>query len=281
MTSGSARPRGFVQTLSRGRALLEVFDEHRREWTLSELASTLHTNKPTARRLPQTGVVLGYLTNRSRQRFRPGPRAFDLGRRYPSPQDLPDAARPVLQGQSETTGESTHLPVRDGWEVVYLVRIPAALRILPVNLQVGSRLSLHVASHDKALLGEVSESELTAILGDPPGMAWSERTRQSPQALWPALLSLRTYGYAVSVNEREPHLCSIAAALHNVDGVVVASVNLSTHAVHVPLDRLLGPLAEAILSARGQLDAPRGAVAGEFAHLPVVTSPVTRLTDTS
>jgi IclR family pca regulon transcriptional regulator len=260
MTSGSARPRYFVQALSRGLALLEVFDEHRRELTLSELARALDTNKPTARRLAQTLVDLGYLTNGPGKRFRLGPRALDLGRRYLAAQDLPDAARPILQALSEATGESSNLAIRDGREVVYLVRIPAAPRILSVNLQVGSRLPLHATSLGKALLADVAESDLTAILGESPWPACTERTRRSPQALWPDLLNLRTYGYAVSDEELEPGLRSIAAPVRNADGAVVASVNLSTHAARVPLDRLLGPLAEALLAARDRLDARLGYV---------------------
>jgi len=251
-------PRYFVQALARGLEMLEVFDERRSQLTLTELARALHTNKPTARRFVQTLVDLGYLEALPGKRYRLGTRTLDLGRRYLAGLDLPELARPWLDDLAQATGESTNLAVRDGRDVVYLVRIQAAPRILSINLQVGSRLPVHATSLGKALLWGSSEADLVRQLGDPPWPGYTDRTRRTPAELLVDLEQMTARGYALSDGELEPGLRSIAAPVWDADGHVVAAVNVSTHTARVPLERLTGVIAPRLLNTVQKVSASLG-----------------------
>ena len=239
-------PRFFIQALARGLSMLEVFDEQHPDLSLTELASALSTNKPTARRFVQTLVDLGYLEVLPAKRYRLGTRALALGQRYLATLDLAQVARPHLERLSEATGESTNLAVRDGRDVVYVVRVQAAPRILSINLHVGSRLPAYATSLGKALLAGKTDRELADVLGPPPWPAYTPHTARSPVALRPSLDHVDRHGYAVCDGELELGLRSIAAPVFNADGEVAAAVNVSTHAAQVSMEQLTGPFAEAL-----------------------------------
>lgn len=251
-------PRYFIQALARGLAMLEVFDDQHPELTLSELARALGTNKPTARRFVQTLVDLGYLEPRPGKRYRLGVRSLDLGRRYLAGLDLPTVVRPFLHELAQATGESCNLAIRDGADVVYLVRVQAAPRILSVNLQVGSRLPVHATSLGKALVADASALDLVGMLGTPPWPAYTAQTRRDPEALAPDLAHVQAYGFALADGELEPGLRSIAAPVRGAAGQVVAAVNVSTHTARVPLEHLLGPMGDHLRSAARQISALLG-----------------------
>lgn len=246
-------PDSFIQALARGLSMLEVFDEQHPDLSLTELALALNTNKPTARRIAQTLVTLGYLETLPAKRYRLGTRALALGQRYLATLDLAQVARPHLERLSQATGESTNLAVRDGREVVYVVRVQAAPRILSINLQVGSRLPAYATSLGKALLLGKTDAELVAVLGPPPWPALTPHTARSPVTLRPSLDHVQSHGYAICDGELELGLRSIAAPVFNAEAQVAAAVNVSTHAAQVPIEQLTGPFAQALLKTARDL----------------------------
>lgn len=251
-------PRFFIQAVARGLAMLEVFGEEHPDLSLTELARAMGTNTPTARRFVQTLLQLGYLEALPGKRYRLGTRTLELGRRYLASISLTDRARPYLEELAAATGETTNLAVREGRDVVYVVRVEAAPRILSVNLRVGSRLPLHATSLGKALVSAMTDEKLLDIMGQPPWPALTPHTVRSPQALRPHLQHVTDHGYAVSDQELELGLRSIAAPVYDAERRLVAAINVSTSVAQVSREQLTGPFATALVRTAQQLSVALG-----------------------
>lgn len=256
--SAAAPPRYFIQSLEKGLKLLQTFSPTQPALTLTELALALGLPKAGTQRLVRTLLDLGYLQRLPGKRYSLGVQALDLGHRYLTTLNLPAIAEPFLQKLVRDTHETVNLAIRNGREVVYVARIAAAPRIVSVNLEVGSRLPLHATALGKALLWDTSEADLPTILGTPPWEAYTPATQTTPEALWAGLMAARHAGVVLNDGELELGLRSIAAPVRNLQGRIVASMNVSTHAYRVPVEIILGPMKEALLAAAAQLSAELG-----------------------
>lgn len=250
--------RYFVQSIAKGLQVLEAFSRDGRRLTLAELSERSLHNKATVRRIALTLCDLGYLRLDSERRFAPTPKVLDLGARFLQSLSLPDVAEPHLTDLSAATHESANLAIRDGSDVLYVLRISAAQRILAVNLHVGSRLPVHATSLGKALLLGASRQDLLSALGDPPWQRFTGSTRTDPDHLLADLEEARQLGCALADGELEVGLRSIAAPVRDAGGSIVAAVNVSTHSLRVPLDQLLGPMREQLLGAASAISEALG-----------------------
>ncbi len=246
--------RYHVESVERAFRILEAFGPETRQMGLSDLARRSGLNKATARRLALTLCDLGYLVLTAERAFCLTSRVLDLGSRFLRALTLPELAEPLLLALSQRVEESVNLAIRDGRDVLYVLRIPAAERILAVNLNVGSRLPLHATSLGKALLlDSMTPEALVAILGEPPWQAFTPATRTEPQGLLADLAWARERGFALGDGDLEVGLRAIAAPVRGPDGSVVASVNVSTNALRVPKAALVGPMAASLLETAAHI----------------------------
>lgn len=239
--------RYFINSIAKSFQVLEAFARQGSQMTLSDLATGSGQNKATARRIALTLCDLGYLRQTGSRHFSLTPKVLDLGALFLQSLSLPDVAEPYLTELSQATHESANLAIRDGAEVLYILRIAAAKRILTLNLHVGSRLPVHATSLGKALLMGSGREQLITVLGEPPWQAFTGTTRTDPDQLLADLEEARRLGCALADGELEAGLRSIAAPIYDASGGIVAAVNLSTHSLRVPLDHLLGPMRTELL----------------------------------
>lgn len=240
--------RYFINSIARAFAVLEAFSSTHPRLSLSELSHRSGLNKATVRRFALTFCDLGYMRQDSERHFSLTPKVLDLGSRFLQTLSLPEVAEPHLARLAEQTHESVNLAIRDGTEVLYVLRITGAPRILTVNLHVGSRLPVHATSLGKALLMDAHDrARLVEALHDPPWPAHTRATRTEPEQLLADLEDARRLGCALADGELEAGLRSIAAPVRNASGAIVAAMNVSTHSLRVPLEQLLGPLRTALL----------------------------------
>jgi IclR family transcriptional regulator, pca regulon regulatory protein len=198
-----------VQSLERGLAVVRAFDAEHPERTLSDVARKTGLTRAAARRFLLTLADLGYVRSDGRN-FSLTPRVLDLGYAYLSSLELPEIAEPHLERLVEEVHESSSVSVLDGDDVVYVARVSVS-RIMRVAINVGTRFPAHVTSMGRVLLAA----------GDP--VEW-------PEALRPKLEAVRRQGWALVDQELEVGLRSIAAPIHDRDGVTIAAVNVSAHA---------------------------------------------------
>lgn len=179
---------------------------------LAQLVTMTGLSRPTAHRLAVALEHHRLVGRDSAGRFVLGSRLSELA--AATGQDrLLAAAVPLLTRLRDTTGESAQLYRRQGAHRVCVASVdrPVGLRD---SIPVGSSLTMGAGSAAQVLL------------------AWEDADRlhrglQGARFTAAGLAGVRRRGWAQSVEEREPGVCSVSAPVWNSSGRVVAAVSIS------------------------------------------------------
>lgn len=185
---------------------------------LSELSKRLDVPKSTVQRCLRTLAEAGWLrpaTGKQGQWVITG-RAFSLGSAMSSGDDLRDAALPELNRLQAETGETVHLAVPDGNELVLVERLDSAHQ-LRAFLALGTRLPLHAASTGKAYLASLPDDRVEQFLSGEL-TAPTDHTVTDPAALRREIEEIRTRGYAVTEQGLHDGIAAVAVALRGREG---------------------------------------------------------------
>ncbi len=161
------------------------------------------------------------------RRYGLGPTALELGSAYLRQEPLARLARPVLARLVDRVGESGHLAVLHGREVLYVVE-ERALGRAPLVTDVGVRLPAHLTASGRALLAGLPAAQVRALF--PSADAFVDRHGVGPRslsALRRVLVEVRRAGWATENGEVSPGFSSVAAAAHDHTGRPVAAVALT------------------------------------------------------
>jgi IclR family pca regulon transcriptional regulator len=256
-TDGAPRKSEPLQSLVRGIAVIQVFSHDHPALTLSEVARLTGMSRATARRILHTLEDLGHVRADGRH-FSLTPRVLSLGWAYLSSLNLAEIAQPLMEELVEKTRESCSASTLDLPDIVYVARVPTR-RIMTITIGVGTRLPAHATSMGRVLLADLPEEELEAFLAETRLEAYTDRTLTEPEELRRLLASVREQGWALTDEELEIGLRSIAAPLRDANGRAIAALNVSAATSRVSIEELgesflphLLHTAEAISTALGR-----------------------------
>jgi IclR family transcriptional regulator, pca regulon regulatory protein len=242
----------FVQSLERGLSVIRAFDADHAKLSLSEVAAATGLSRAAARRFLHTLVHLGYMHNNG-GRFSLRPKILELGYAYLSSLTLPEVAMPHLEELVEQVRESSSVSELDGEDVVYIARVPTK-RIMRVTISVGTRFPAYATSMGRVLLAAQPDAWLDEYLSSVSLLGLTGHTITSPGALRQELRKIRSRGWALVDQELEEGLRSLAAPIRDADGVVVAAVNISTHAARRSLESIVQDLLRPLLAAAERIE---------------------------
>lgn len=214
-------------SLIRGLAILQSFDQRHAEMSLSEIAEAISVTSSAAYRFVVTLEQEGYL-ERHENRYRLAPRVMDLGYRYLASLDIPDIARAPLETLRNATGFTAHVGLLVGTEVVYVGRALSEGSMVS-NVPVGARLPAVTTTMGRLLLSDLPEEELDRRLA---GWRFDSPHPQAPKtlaALKKLLRADRKRGHVAQGSHLAPGTLAIAAPLVSRQGSYVGAINLSGH----------------------------------------------------
>jgi IclR family transcriptional regulator, pca regulon regulatory protein len=221
--------------------------------TLAEVARDTQLPRAAVRRFLLTLEELGYVRSEDR-RFSLTPRVLELGYAYLSALSLPEIAQPHLRLLVGQVDESCSMSVLDDTDIVYVAREPTR-RIMTVAISIGTRFPAYATSMGRAMLSQLPEAELRAVLARSHPRSLTPKTISGPEQLLSEMARVRQQGWALVDQELEDGLRSIAAPVRNPRGQTLAAVNLSTHASRTTLDELRGPLLAQLLQTVAAIEA--------------------------
>lgn len=244
-----AEDRYIVPGLRRGLAILRMFSRDRRVIAVPEMVRELKISRASAFRLAYTLEAEGYLQRAPHSNsFQLGLSVLSLGFEYLGSLDLIDIARPILEDLRDRIDASTHLGVRDGLHVVYVQKAPSRHR-LRNNLTVGTRMPAHATSIGRALLFDISRSDLKAIYRGAKMERFSPETPGTPEELYRRLEAESLKGYVAYRSEFAQGIASVAAPVRDAAGRIVAAINVSDHETLPAMADLDGHLKTVVLRA--------------------------------
>ena len=213
-----------VQSVLSALDLLDCF-AHEEELGVTQIANRLGVAKSTAHRLLSTLCARGMAEQiPGSSRYRLGLHLYELGQLAQDRVPLRHTALPLLEQLRILTGQTVHLSIADGPDVVFLERLQT-LRGIPLLGDRQRRMPTHTTSSGKVLAAfdpEVANARLAA--GFPP---MTERTIRTAAQWEAALETVRRTGIAISDGENRPGLASIAAPVRDGSGHTVAAVSVA------------------------------------------------------
>jgi len=236
--------------------LLEAFWEQE-GLGVSELSRTLDLHKNNVFRLLATLEERGYIEqSSSSERYRLGVRCLELGRSFARGRTLLLSARPILEELVQKTGESAHLGVLHGFEVVHLDG-ENPRRLVASTSRVGMRLPVHCTGLGKVLLGcgdEAGRQTFDSEVVRPKGIeARTENTITDREKFFEHLRSVAVEGYGLDLEECEIGLRCVAAPVLDHSGRVLAALSVSGPAQRIDEESLIGELRVQVIDAANRV----------------------------
>jgi DNA-binding IclR family transcriptional regulator len=193
--------------------------------TLERLASAVGLPRSTAYHLVNAMIEEGFVVHLPEEhRYGLGVAAFEVGSGYARQEPLQRISRRALAQLVDAVGQSAHLAVLHGRDVLYVVEERASGRP-PLVTDVGVRLPAHLTASGRAVLAALPPAQVRALY--PDRSAFVDRHGVGPRslsALRALLAETRQRGYAVENGEVTPGFASVAAAVLDHNGHPVAGV---------------------------------------------------------
>lgn len=220
------------KTLLKGLSVLEaVARQEGRLQTIEELAAQLGLTRSNMHRTLQTLAHAGYLTRDERTgNYRSTLRLFELGIAQISRLDVRQVAPPYMRALADLTGETVHLSVLDGLDVIYIDKIDSQQPVRSYTA-IGGRAPAYAVATGKAMLA-FQPPEYLARYQDSL-VRHTGATLSSLRAIKEELHHIRQAGYAVNRGEWRESVGGVAVAVWSAGDKVVAALGVSG-----PMDRL-------------------------------------------
>lgn len=228
------------------RALLILEELAKGSKRLGPLAETLGIHKSTVLRLLQTLETHDFVRRRDGEpEFSLGLRILALSATILSDLDVRSAARAHIEQLAAETGETVHLGMLDGAEVVYLDKVES---IHPVRMysRVGARAPAYCTGVGKALLAYTPPERWAPM----EFKRYTDQTVASREALIADSERSRARGYATDEREHEETIRCIAAPVFDMQGEVAAALSISVPTSRMNVEELAGYVDPLLSAAR-------------------------------
>lgn len=225
MTTAANDERYLVPGLVRGIEILRLFSANRRVLSAPDIARELGIPRSTVFRLAQTLEHLGLLERMDDNRsYRLGAGMLGLGFEYIAALDVTEIGRTELEALRDNTGYSAHMVVRDGTEVVVVLKV-SGFSAFSGSLSLGTRLPAHATVLGRTMLSDLSRDELIVLYPDELLQSYTAQTPRTREDLMRLLERDRAQGYSVSQSFFETGISAIAAPIRDHSGRVIAAIN--------------------------------------------------------
>ena len=220
------------QSLERALELLdELADGPKR---LGPLADSAGIHKSTVLRLLQTLERHGYVRRQGDiPEFTLGLRLVELSHSLLEGLDIRRVAAQPLKRLGEQTGETIHLAVLDGSEVVYIDKVES---VHPVRMysRVGARAPAHCTGVGKVLLAYTDVTRWPAL----ELRRFTDQTITTHEGLVLAAKDIRSKGWGRDEREHEGAIRCVAAPIFGSTGEAVAALSVSVPTSRLSMEQL-------------------------------------------
>jgi IclR family KDG regulon transcriptional repressor len=201
MGQGSSAAVQGAAAFGKAMAVLQTVSDAPEPVSVAQIAHLTGHPRPTVHRIVAALAAEGMLAEVPRGgAFGLGPRLMALAARAWDRFELRLIAATELAKLRDVTGETVHLAVRSGHEMIYVDKLesPQAVRMAS---RIGTRVKLHSSSVGKAWLAALSPDEATALLPQLDLAAMTPHTLTTVAALAAEIVRIRTRGYGVDAEE--------------------------------------------------------------------------------
>ena len=206
--------------------LLKTFSEGEVEIGVTSLAKRLGVAKSTVYRLASTLVSEGMLEqNRDNEKYRLGIALFGLGALVRQRMNVSTEARQIMFDLREATGETVHLAILEGPDIVFVLNLESN-HAIRMRADLGARKPAFCTAEGRAMLAFQPQDVVNDVLGRRL-VPRTPKTIIDAGQIRAALEEVRALGFATEDEQSELGMRSVAAPIRNANGRVVAAIGLA------------------------------------------------------
>jgi len=251
-------PDNTIQSVIKAANVMEALADAGKPLSLSEIAKTVSMGLPTAYRFLRTLEFMEWVERVPElKKYRIAPRVVRFAHSFFDTSDLwPFAHHHLIQARRQYD-ETFNLTILDETDILYIDRVKTK-KILDINLEIGSKLPAFCTSMGRVLLASLPLAKARLLLERSARTAFTRYTITDTTALMTILDDVRIQGYAVNHGEMAAELLSVAAPVRNIDGEVVAAVNMAVNADHYDRAAVKATLIPAVISVAERISKALG-----------------------
>ncbi len=227
-----------VQSVERTLDIIETLSEYRTGVGVTTLSKDLKLHKSTVHRLLTTLMLRKYVEqDPETSKYRLGMKLFELGNAVLSKLDIRQQAMPYLRQLWKTTGETIQLAIVDQYNVLY-IDVLETLEKVGVKSNVGERAPLYCSAAGKIWLANLPQERIDDILKNIKFESLTPYTIDSIDKLKVAINQAKETGYGVDNQEHSIDLSSVASAIKNSRGRVIACVSIVAPSLRTNIEKI-------------------------------------------
>lgn len=222
----------FLTTVAKAFSITEMLATYSEAGVnLSELSAALTMPKSSTHRYLATLLELGLAERIGDDRFRLGTKVIELAGSFLASSELQKASETILNEIAQISGETTHLAVPSGVEVVYIAKVESR-HTLGMFSHIGARLPMHCTALGKSILAFSGPESIQGVLPE-LSKPRTPNTITSEKALREELDLVHSQGYAIDDEENEMGIRCVGAPIIDYTGKAIAAMSISG-----PCDRM-------------------------------------------
>jgi DNA-binding IclR family transcriptional regulator len=243
-------------------SVLQIIGDSPREYSISDLCRIAKLPRATLYRIVDALRAEGLIAEaQPGNKLVLGPRLIDLASRSWATFDLRTVAHPYIEKLRDETGETVHLAVPSGLDMVYIDKLesPQAVRM---TSRIGTRITLYSSSVGKAYLAMLPPAERDERIGKIVFTRFTAHTITQRKALEIELKETLKRGYSLDREETELEIRCVGAAIVNAAKRPVGAISISVpkyrydKSVEARLSKILRMCADKIGVQVGSAESP-------------------------
>jgi DNA-binding IclR family transcriptional regulator len=247
-----------VKSAERLLDVLELLARHTRPVPTMTIARECAIPKSSAHHLLNVMRARNFVTYYESERaWGLGVSVFEIGSAYLRSGPLQRLGRHLLVELTARTGETSHLAMLHGTEVLYIDKEQPSRSGAKLVTEIGVRLPAHLTAVGRAILSALPETQIRALYANQPLVV---RTGQGPgsiEALLRDLEVVRETGVAFDDEMVTPGISCVACPVFSHEGVPAAAIGLTyVTAQRRPED--VEPAADVVREVSARLSASLG-----------------------
>lgn len=218
-------------TLAKGLSVLDWLARQQRDCRVVEVAQAFGLARSNAHRTLQTLVECGWaVQDAATSTYRASLRLFELGSLVEGAIDFKALLHPQLAALARASGETIHLTVLEGAEIVYLDKFDSPLPVAAYS-RIGGHTPAYCVASGKALLAALGHNAGTLRTLFGTLHPHTPNTITDFDALHADLVRTRSRGWGENREEWRLGVCGLAAPVFNARGEPIAAIGMSVPSI--------------------------------------------------
>ena len=231
------RPESGTGTLGKAISVLDIVASSDGPMRFTDILAEADQPRGTLHRQLSNLVEEGLLTLGRDHTYTLGLRLLKFASKAWAGNQFRQIAEPHLRALHDQTGETVHLGVLRGTEVIYLDKVESRQAVRMYS-QIGNASPCYCTGVGKAALSALPQAQLSEITKEIRFRRFTDHTLVDRDALLAELAEIRASGNSYDREEHELGIRCVAAPVYSADRTFVAGISVTGPAYRVSMERL-------------------------------------------